>query len=193
MTRESTKERILEVGAGIVHERGFNNTGIQEILNAADVPKGSFYFYFRSKEDFGLELVDYYIHLLKERLGKHLRSAERSHLKRLRNFFIAALEVQKENQCRAGCPIGNLTQEMGGLNQAFQVKLKITLDQMATEIGRCVELAQKSGEIDATLDPYETANFMLNSWQGALLRMKAERSIDPLICFDKMVFGKLLR
>jgi len=193
MNKESTKDKIIEAAATIINEKGFNNTGIQEILRAADVPKGSFYFYFRSKEDFGLELVDYYMHFLKEKLVKHLKSSERSHLNRLRNFFNAALEIQKEHQFRRGCPIGNLAQETGGLNQAFQAKLKITFNRMTTEIGRCLELAQKSGEIDASLDPYETADFILNSWEGALLRMKVERSIDPLIGFEKMIFGKVLK
>jgi TetR/AcrR family transcriptional repressor of nem operon len=56
--KQDAKERVLETGAAIVHRKGFHNTGIQEILKAAEIPKGSFYFYFDSKEDFGLQLVD---------------------------------------------------------------------------------------------------------------------------------------
>ena len=58
MAKETTRSRILEVGSTIIHQKGFNNTGIQEILDKAGVPKGSFYFYFKSKEDFGLALID---------------------------------------------------------------------------------------------------------------------------------------
>jgi AcrR family transcriptional regulator len=54
----TTKDRILDAGAEIIHQKGYNHTGIQEILSAANVPKGSFYNYFRNKEDFGLQIID---------------------------------------------------------------------------------------------------------------------------------------
>ena len=60
MNAETTKQRIIKKGAELVYSNGFNNTGIQEVLHAADVPKGSFYFYFKSKEEFGLSLIDYF-------------------------------------------------------------------------------------------------------------------------------------
>jgi TetR/AcrR family transcriptional repressor of nem operon len=58
--KQDTKAHILDMGAQIVHQKGFNATGIQEVLNAAAVPKGSFYFYFKSKEEFGLQLIDHF-------------------------------------------------------------------------------------------------------------------------------------
>ncbi len=60
LAKISTRDKILEHAALIIHKKGFNNTGIQEILESAGVPKGSFYFYFRSKEDLGLALIDHY-------------------------------------------------------------------------------------------------------------------------------------
>ncbi len=54
-----TKEKILMTGADLVQHKGFKNTSIQDILKAAAIPKGSFYYYFDSKEDFGLQLIDY--------------------------------------------------------------------------------------------------------------------------------------
>ena len=59
MTKRPTKTRIIAEGAKIIQKNGFNNTGILDVLRAADVPKGSFYFYFKSKEDFGLEVINY--------------------------------------------------------------------------------------------------------------------------------------
>lgn len=192
MTKESTKTRILSVGAQIVYEKGFNNTGIQEILKIAEVPKGSFYFYFKSKEDFGLELVDFHAQLFEEMVERHLKSSEPSPLKRLRSLFAGFREVVEANQCKGGCPIGNITQEMGGLSQAFQAKLRLVLGRLAAGIGRCLELAQQAGEMDPSVDPYETADFVLNSWEGALLRIKAEGNIGPLLTFEKVVFERVL-
>ena len=60
-----SKGKILSAGAKLVWQKGFNDTGLQEILREAGVPKGSFYYYFDSKETFGLELIDVYISLIK--------------------------------------------------------------------------------------------------------------------------------
>ena len=58
--RQNTRQKILEVGAEIIHLKGYNHTGLQEILQAAGVPKGSFYNYFKNKEDFGLQVIDFF-------------------------------------------------------------------------------------------------------------------------------------
>jgi AcrR family transcriptional regulator len=76
MRKETTKDRILGHGAQIIHHKGFKNTGIQEILHSAGVPKGSFYFYFKSKEDFGLELIDYYFNFFASMIESHLKGPE---------------------------------------------------------------------------------------------------------------------
>lgn len=193
MTRSDTKQKIMEHGARLIHMKGFNHTGIQEILQAAGVPKGSFYFYFKSKEEFGLALVDYHVDRFDQWVDTSLAGREPSPLNRLRSFFAGLRESFKHNECRGGCPIGNLTQEMGDLSEAYRVKLRNALERMTIAIGRCIELAQRAGEVDQSLNPYETAAFLLNSWEGALLRMKAEGSTGPLETFERMVFARVLR
>ncbi|MBW1898902.1 MAG: TetR/AcrR family transcriptional regulator, partial [Deltaproteobacteria bacterium] len=59
--KENIKQKILAAGASIIHRKGYNHTGIQEILQTVGVPKGSFYFYFKNKEDFGLQVIDYFV------------------------------------------------------------------------------------------------------------------------------------
>ena len=93
MTRRETKAKILQQGAELVYRQGFNNTGIQEILESAGVPKGSFYFYFKSKEQFGLELIDYYMEFFRVMIGTHLRKSDSPPLERLRAFFAALEQV----------------------------------------------------------------------------------------------------
>lgn len=55
-----TKDRILKVGIDILSKKGYNNVGLKEILALANVPKGSFYHYFKSKEDFGIQVISKY-------------------------------------------------------------------------------------------------------------------------------------
>ena len=193
MEKETTKRKILDHGAQIVHRQGFNNTGIQEILESPGVPKGSFYFYFKSKEEFGLALIDYYFDRFALNIESHLKDAGLSPVKRLQRFFEGFRAVCEEQGCKGGCPIGNLAQELGGLSDAFQCKLREIFSRMKSGIAACLEAAGKKGEIDPTLEVDETADFILNSWEGALLRMKAEGNLQPLILFEKVIFDRILK
>jgi TetR/AcrR family transcriptional repressor of nem operon len=193
MTKDNTKDRILAQAAQIIHKKGFNNTGIQEILESAGVPKGSFYFYFKSKEDLGLALVDYYAEGFRSMWQTVLGASEMRHLKRLERFFEETRVMQEQDEWKSGCPIGNLTQEMGALNEAFQARLKKVLDGMKAAIRTCLAEAQLEGDISPALDPDATADFILNSWEGALLRTKAEGHTGPLVLFQKMIFDHVLR
>ncbi len=157
------------------------------------MPKGSFYFYFSSKEEFGLELVNYFMSFIRERLDKHMKSASTEPLKSLRAFFREMHEIFRMNGCKSGCPIGNLTQEMADLSEAFRLKLDLCLSETKTQIAQSLATAQERNELNPSLDPAETADFILNSWEGAILRMKARHSMEPLILFEKMIFETLLR
>ncbi len=193
MTKETTRDRILDHAARIIRKKGFNNTGIQEILQSAGVPKGSFYFHFKSKNDLGLALIDYHAKSLAAKNGPVLKSAETPPLQRLERFFVGRRLLGDQEEESSGCPIGNLTQEMGILDDAFQTKLRGVFNIMKDAIRECLEEARNRNEIDLSLDPDETADFILNSWQGALLRMKAEGNARPLLIFEKMVFGHVLK
>jgi TetR/AcrR family transcriptional regulator, transcriptional repressor for nem operon len=193
MTKESTKDKILDHAARIMRENGFNNTGIQEILQSAGVPKGSFYFYFKSKDDLGLALIDYYAEFFCAMSESSLRSAEGSPLQRLRKFFEDLRLHWDQEERKSGCPIGNLTQEMGVISDAFRAKLRQVFSRMNRDIRECLEQARERHEIAPELDLTATADFILNSWEGALLRMKAEGGTDPLILFEQMVFDHLLK
>lgn len=190
--KQGAKERVLEAGGAIVHRKGFHNTGIQEILKAAEIPKGSFYFYFDSKEDFGLQLIDQYAHLSFARMDDCLNRPDLSPLSKLRLHFRRLFDLLEQNEYTGGCPIGNLSQEMGDLSEPFREKLKGVLEGMRSRIVRCLEDAKREKEIPASLDTHETSEFIISSWQGALMQMKVRRNESPFRAFDKMIFEVIL-
>lgn len=193
MTRENTKKRILEHAGRMIHKKGFNNTGIQEVLESAGVPKGSFYFYFKSKEDLGLAIIDHFAESVAQLGESLLVNAPGSPLERLRGYFSTMREFFEHEDWRSGCPIGNLTQEMGTLNEGFRAKLQSVFKRMQSDIRNCIEQAKLQHEIGGEVDLDETAEFILDSWEGAILRMKAEGHVGPLIIFEKVVFESVLR
>ncbi len=188
----NTRQRILEAGAQLVHRQGFNHTGIQEILRAAGVPTGSFYFYFKSKEEFGLALIDHFGAYWRQKAEEMLGDKSIPPLTRLERFFAQSVQHYCQTGCSGGCPVGNLTQEMGDINPAFRQRLAQALDYMADWVARLLEEARQAGDLEPHSDIRGLANFIIASWQGTLIRMKACKDPEPLEVFQRVVFGRLL-
>lgn len=193
MSKENTRDKILEHASRIVRKKGFNNTGIQEILESAGVPKGSFYFHFKSKDDLGLALIDRYAEGSTSLRDSLLASATGTPLEKLQKLFVGMRLFFSQEEWQSGCPIGNLTQEMGNLNDAFRSRLRAVFNMMQDTIRDCLEHARSCNELEPGTDPDELAHFILDSWEGALLRMKAEGNTQPLILFEKVIFGRVLK
>jgi len=191
--RSNTRDRIIATGAEIIHRKGFNHTGIQEILNSASVPKGSFYNYFKSKDDFGLQIIDYFSAHFKRIAKETLEDTRVSPLSRIYAFLTAFMEYFESQNYAGGCPIGNLAQEMGDLSPAFRKKLSETIDMMVDAYSRVLVAAQKDGKILKNLDIRDTASFIIAGWHGAIIQMKLTQSLAPLKNHRKFIFDYILK
>jgi TetR/AcrR family transcriptional repressor of nem operon len=190
--KQDTKQKILEAGAELIHSQGFNNTGIAEVLKAAGVPKGSFYFYFENKEDFGLQLLDYFREFYIQSVRQFLEDQSLPYLERLRRTYDWFLDYFKAHGFRRGCPVGNIAQEMSDINPAFRDKLNQAVRSMTGIVEQNLIKAQQAGELDPKKDARELARFIISSWEGCLILMKVEQKAEPMEMFDRMVFENLL-
>ena len=186
------KQRILKTGARLVHEKGFNDTGLQEILDAAQVPKGSFYYYFKSKEDFGLQLIDFFAQDLLNKAGDFYGDESLPCIERIRGLFKWQAEAFRRRDYKGGCPIGNLSLEMADCNSKFRNKLNGFFVDMKAGLAVYLDQARQRGEIPDTVDIEETADFIISSWEGALMQMKVSKNSVPHEVFDRMIFERLL-
>jgi TetR/AcrR family transcriptional regulator, transcriptional repressor for nem operon len=193
MSKEKTKDLLLEAGKKTFLEKGYNNSGIETILQAAGVPKGSFYYYFSSKEDFGLKVLDRFAECIEERQELILSDESVPPLERLRNYCETASELLRSDQCRKGCLVGNLSQEMADQSEAFRARLEEIFESWVDRYTECLKQAQEAGEVASELDAHELAEFWLNSWQGSILRAKTMRSAAPLRTFLAVMFGNILQ
>jgi TetR/AcrR family transcriptional repressor of nem operon len=189
----NTKQKILQTGAEIIHRKGFNATGLQEILSAANVPKGSFYNHFKSKEDFGLQVIDYFSDFFSQFTRDIVEDTTRSPLARLEMLLDRFMEFFESTEYTCGCPVGNLAQEMGDISPAFQKKLADAIDSMVALYAGIISEAQAAGETSRDIDAKEAADFIVASWHGALIRMKVAESVDPLKNQKKFVLNHVLK
>lgn len=193
MSKETTKITLLETGRRFFLERGYGNTGIEAILQSAGVPKGSFYYYFASKEDFGLQVLNRFAEDIRANFERCQVDATRSPLERFRCYFEEACQRIQSQQCRSGCLVGNLSQELAAQSEAFRVRLEEIFEDVRDRYAACLKEAQESGEIAHDWDVRQLAEFCLCSWQGAILRAKAARSVAPIRTFIDILFGHVLR
>ena len=192
MSKEKTKTILLEAGKRVFLERGYNNAGIEAVLQAAGVPKGSFYYYFDSKEDFGLQVLNRFAECREAELDVYFEDESRSPLDRLRRSFEATIARLESKDCRNGCLAGNLGQEMADQSEAFRARLGEIFGRWTERYAECIRRAQVAGEVPADLDPRKLAEYMLDGWQGAILRAKTARCTAPLRTFLEMTFGVVL-
>lgn len=191
--KPNTKEKILQVGAEIIHHKGYYATGLQEILSAAGVPKGSFYNHFKSKEDFGLQVIDFFSDFFGQYCRSIFADTTRTPLGRLEALLDGFMELFIEKKFTCGCPVGNMAQELGDLSPVFQKKLSQAIEKMAGYYTEILSEAQAQGEISKDMDVHEAADFIVASWHGALIRMKVSEGIEPLQNHKKFIFDYVLK
>jgi len=189
----TTRTDLLAAGVSVILEKGYNQSGVDDILKLAGAHKGSFYHFFKSKEDFGLEVIDHYAEYRLRNLADHLSDAAYPPLVRLRHFYEEACRRHQSLGYRKGCLFGNLGQEMADQSEAFRIRLEEVLTEYRRKIAHCFYEAQQLGELRSDLDPLRLAGFCLNSWEGALLRMKVSKSFEPLDDFLFLMFETVLR
>ncbi len=189
---QQARDHIIETAAKLFHRQGYHATGIQRILQEARVPKGSFYFYFKSKQELALAVIDYFDQRWGSFAAGILDEAGRPPLERLARFFAWFRQYFTQNGFAGGCPVGNLAQEMGDLNPVLAAKVNASITAMAGRVEKVLAQARQAGQLAPGVDTRELAYFIISSWQGALIRMKASKSAEPMLIFEKMIFGGLL-
>ena len=191
-TKEDKRSTILDAGAELMLRQGYHGTGIQEIVDAAGVPKGSFYNYFKSKEDFALAAMEFTSRDHIAGFEAALTTDSPSPRQRMMDSYAAMAAIYEESRSyTAGCFVGNLCQELADTNAAVAEKAEYLFRIYTTALARCIRSAQGAGEVSKDADPDRLAEAIFNSWEGAILRMKSSRSIQPLNAFLDMLAALL--
>jgi len=192
-SRFETREALIRCGTELLTEKGFNSTGIDEVLKRVGVPKGSFYHYFESKDDFGLAVIDNYATYFARKLDRWLLAEGRPPLARIADFVADARAGMARFDFRRGCLIGNLGQELGALNEVYRERLEAVFGDWQTRLACCLAAARAAGEIAPHADCEQLATFFWIGWEGAVLRAKLVRSTAPLDLFTETFFAGLPR
>lgn len=182
------KEDIIVLGSELIRKNGYHNVGINEILKACAIPKGSFYNFFSSKEDFIAQSIQLYGSKSLELVRSFLNPTEISPTQRLRNFYGQVLNTNEEEGCNAGCLINNLSIELAGINGPIAKIIDEQFQDMLIEIASCVQAGQDLGEITQKFSALYIAEYMHAGIGGAFSRMKTQNNRTYLDKWYAMTF-----
>lgn len=192
MKKRDTKAEIVAIGTEMISLQGYNATGIDAVLKRAGIPKGSFYHYFGSKEEFALAVIYEFAELNSVFVDTYLKDDRLKPLSRIRKYLDAGLARLDQNQCAKGCLIGNLSQELANRNERIRSRLDEIFRSWEEKIASCLKEAQLAGEIAQDIDPCVLAGIILSSLEGAILRAKVKRSPQPMRDFIETLFAIVL-
>ena len=173
------KQELLTRGMAMLLRHGYHDLGVAALLKATGTPKGSFYHYFKSKEDFGLQAIDLYMKDVHAGLDQCLGDRRRSPLRRVRRFFEVSAEKYR-SEGYLGCLLGGLGQELSGVSEVFRRKVEECLSQIGNRIAACLEQAVAAGELPEGTDCKRMATLLINCWEGAALRSRLLKDPAPL-------------
>ena len=187
MVNKDKKQEILQRGFEVMYSKGYHATSIQDIVDAAGIPKGSFYHYFRTKQQFTLDALALYTDLLNQEMSKILMDTRLPPLKRILKLYQDRINFYHSHNYGLGCFAGNLTQEVADTNESLRVAVDAFFIQNRSLIVDCLNEAQHNGELPTSHNTEDMAEFIVNSYEGALLRMKSVHSAKPLFTFQKFL------
>ncbi|WP_432472730.1 TetR family transcriptional regulator C-terminal domain-containing protein [Amphritea sp. HPY] len=177
---EHNREKILETGMELFNRQGYNGTGLKEILDACQVPKGSFYNYFASKEQFAVEVLEYHQQLEDEKWKQFHDSLSGDRITRMRQILNQLIAEQEQDPDKQGCLLTNMMGEVGSASESFRRIIQHSSDQVLQCIEEDFLKAQQEHSMRIDMPASVMAKLFWNAWQGALLRTKVEASTDPL-------------
>ncbi|TDV35700.1 TetR family transcriptional regulator [Paraburkholderia caballeronis] len=193
MGKASFREDILAAGVRVMLRSGYEAASVRDICAAAGAPHGSFTNHFRSKEAFAAEVLDRYFAHTKEYVRQALDDASLTLRARLKRYLDIISGVLADDEWSRGCMIGDFSLEIAPHSALLRERLEAIFQEWRALFASCIADAQAAGEIDSAFDPVELAEFLLASWEGAILRMKVERGPAALDRFKHIVFQTLFK
>jgi TetR/AcrR family transcriptional regulator, transcriptional repressor for nem operon len=190
MARPNTREEIIQAGLKCLVEKGFNAVAVQDITDAADVPKGSFYNHFESKEALGVEIVERYG--ANQTRREILTDPTVPPLQRLRRHFDRISALFADSHFARNCILGGFSAELANQSETIRESLRKLYGQWTKDLEMTIGEAQAKGEIANKIKASDMAAFLLDAYEGALLRARVERSRKPFDRFMKFAFSELL-
>jgi TetR/AcrR family transcriptional repressor of nem operon len=170
---------ILATGQRIMAGKGYSAVGLNEILAAAGVPKGSFYHYFGSKDAFGEALLEHYFEDYLAEFDRILAQPGLTMAQRLMDYWQLWQASQSFEDCQGKCLAVKLGAEVADLSEAMRLALQRGTEGIVSRLTRAIEAGVAEGSLGIDGDAAEVARSLYQLWLGASIMAKIARTVQP--------------
>jgi TetR/AcrR family transcriptional repressor of nem operon len=178
--QHNVRQHILDTGKAIIAGKGYSAVGLNEILAAAGVPKGSFYHYFKSKELFGEAMLDDYVNRYLAELDAVLADDGSSAAVRLMRYWDSWLVLSDDACAGSKCLVVKLSGEVADMSEAMRCALLRGTNHIVQRLAHCIASGHADGSIRSAVLPQESALALYEMWLGAALLTKLRREPSAL-------------
>lgn len=190
MARASVRQQLIDAALDVFRTTGFNGSSVQDLTDAARIPKGSFYNHFENKEGLMLEALAVYV---RQQDLSHLLDSGLAPVERLKRDFRARWQTVRADDYQRGCFLGAISSELADTHETARVEFARYFKLWSDLLAGVIAQAQAGGSVSDAIDAKVLGRFVLNAWQGTLLRAKSDRSEQPFKDFQAVVFGQMLQ
>ncbi|WP_445946593.1 TetR/AcrR family transcriptional regulator [Shewanella sp.] len=176
---QDTRQHILDTGYQLIASRGFASVGLSELLKHAQVPKGSFYHYFKSKEQFGEALIKHYFDDYQLRLNSQFGDKTLPAYTRLIEYWQCWMASQADSCSSQKCLVVKLSAEVADLSEPMRLALLKGTQIVQGAISDCIQAGIDDGSVKET-SPNDTAKLLYHLWIGASLMAKLSKTDSGL-------------
>ena len=180
MNLKHDKIDIIAAGQQLFRANGYHATGIQQILEEAKISKGTYYNYFKSKEDFSLQVIQFYGEYMTNYITNALIKESPSPIHRLKEMYASLIAIAQQEECEKGCLVYNFSYEVAGQNKAIAKALDRQYNDWLDVIERCIDEAKNVEEITSKKASRELAELIHSTFNGAFGRVKMSRSTKDM-------------
>lgn len=173
------RDNILATGQRLMAGKGYSAVGLNEILTAAGVPKGSFYHYFGSKDAFGEALLDSYFEDYLAEIDVTLALPGLSMAQRVLRYFEVWQQTQSFFDCQGKCLAVKMAAEVADLSEAMRLSIRRGTSGIVSRLAAAIEAGVEEGSLTISGDAVATARSLYQLWLGASVMVKIERDVAP--------------
>ena len=177
---EAKRLHILNTSSDLILHKGFTGVGLKEILQSCEIPKGSFYHYFQSKEAFGCELVQHYVDNYQVRLNGVWSGDQSAYQKLIEYFKLWIEDPETQSGWADSCLIVKLAAEVADLSEDMRSIMSAGVDDLIQRIAGLIVLGEQDQSIQAKTDASKLAQVIYQMWLGAALLSKLQKDKTPL-------------
>ena len=179
-TDTDSRQAILDAGQRTIAHKGWAAVGLNELLSEAGVPRGSFYYYFKSKDVFGEAMMQEYFREYLADMDEVFGQQDLPAADRLMQYWQHWRETQSLDDCQGKCLAVKLGAEVSDLSEPMRIALKDGTTGITERIARMITAGQADGSLSSEIEPARTAQMLYDLWLGASVMAKIHRSMDSV-------------